>query len=275
MKNELSETAVAAAINTKWLGCSYQYLESTGSTNDLLKKQVAAEGLAESPEGAVVLTDHQMKGRGRFDRIWTASPNSALLFSVLFRPNWPAVQLSWLSMLAGLSVAEAIEKETGLQAALKWPNDVVLEQNGIWSKVCGILLEGTISTEGGLEHAVLGIGINVNMTLDELPPVLPPAISLMAAAGHSFSRLALFGELLQRLETHYEAACRGESPRQAWNGRLVTLGQRVEVYFAGQSSMLEGTAEDTDEWGQLLVRDDQGQLHTVMAADVSLRGPAL
>jgi len=79
-------------------------------------------------------------------------------------------------------------------------------------------------------------------------------------------------DLLQRLERLYEAADRGDSPQQQWNRRLITLGQRVEVGRVGQAIPLLGMAEDTDEWGRLLVRDDDGQLHTVIAADVTLRG---
>jgi BirA family biotin operon repressor/biotin-[acetyl-CoA-carboxylase] ligase len=219
----------------------------------------------------VLLTDYQEEGRGRFDRTWEAPPFTSLLFSIIFRPDWDAAHLPWLTMLAGLSVAEAVEKETELPAFLKWPNDVVVNYNDNWSKVCGILLEGAIAPSQRLEYAVLGIGINVNIPADELPAAAQPVTSLMVAAGRRISRLPLLVELLERLELNYEAADRGDSPQQRWNERLVTLGQRVEVHCVGQETSLTGTAEATDEWGRLLLRDDEGQMHTIVAADVTLR----
>lgn len=274
MKDELAEAAVQAVLKTRWIGRAYQYLERAGSTNDLLKRQVADSASEVPASGAVVLTEFQEHGRGRLNRSWEAPPRTALLFSVLLRPDWPATRLSWLTMLAGLAVVKAVEKETHLPLALKWPNDVLVKHHDTWHKVCGILLEGSLSPGQRLQHAVLGIGINVNIPLAELPPTAQPAASLMVAAGHPVPRLPLFAELLWQLEHLYEAADRGHSPQPQWDQRLITLGQRVAVTRMGQEFPLLGTAEATDEWGQLLVRDDQGLLHTIMAADVSLRGIA-
>ncbi len=121
-------------------------------------------GGPEAPaSGAVVLTEFQEHGRGRLHRSWEAPPHTSLLFSVLFRPDWPASRLSWLTMLAGLAVIKALEKETYLPLALKWPNDVLVKHLDTWHKFCGILLEGSLSPDQRLEHAVLGIGINVNI----------------------------------------------------------------------------------------------------------------
>jgi BirA family biotin operon repressor/biotin-[acetyl-CoA-carboxylase] ligase len=272
MEDDLTEPAVRSLLRSEWIGQSYRYLESAGSTNDLLKRQVAAGDSASPVSGAVLLTDYQEQGRGRLNRSWEAPAQTSLLFSALFRPDWPAKRMSWLTMLAGLAVAEAIEVETKLPVFLKWPNDVVIRHDGIWRKVCGILLEGYVSPEQRLEHAILGVGINVNIPLAQLPPTVQPATSLLVAAGRPVSRLSLLVDLLQRLERLYEAADRGDSPQQQWNRRLITLGQRVEVGRVGQAIPLLGMAEDTDEWGRLLVRDDDGQLHTVIAADVTLRG---
>ena len=274
MEDKLTEPAVRSVLRSEWIGQSYRYFESAGSTNDLLKRQVAAGGPTSPTSGAVLLTDYQEHGRGRLNRSWEAPAYTSLLFSVLFRPDWPAIRMSWLTMVAGLAVAEAIEMETKLPVFLKWPNDVVIRHDGAWRKVCGILLEGYVSPVQRLEHAILGVGINVNIPLAQLPPTVQPATSLMVAAGRPVSRLSLLAELLQRLERLYEAADRGDSPRQQWNRRLITLGRRVEVGRVGQAISLLGTAEGTDEWGRLIVRDDDGQLHTVMAADVTLRGVA-
>ncbi len=272
MQDDLREAAVAAQLDTAWLGRSYHYLESVGSTNDTLKQQLALGDVNMPPSGAVVLTDYQEHGRGRFNRGWHAPPHTSLLLSVLFRPNWPARRLSWLTMIAGLAAAEAIEKVTSLPAFLKWPNDVVIRQDDTWAKVSGILLEGSITPEQRLAYAVLGMGINVNIRLADLPSASQPATSLMIISGRPVARLPLLVALLQRLESWYEAAEQNKSPHTPWNRRLITLEQRVVVKRMGDDSELLGTAEGTDELGQLLVRDDQGQLHAVMAADVTLQG---
>jgi len=271
MVSDLSASAVTNALTSKWIGGNYQYLESTGSTNDLLKKQVTAGDPAHPPHGTVLLTDYQSQGRGRLDRRWEAPSGTSLLFSILLRPYWLGDRLSWLTMLAGTAIVEAIETETTLSASLKWPNDVVVRRNEIWHKVCGILLEGHIVAEQRLAYAVLGIGINVNIPPELLPNTAQPSTSLSTVAGRSISRLNLLVTLLRRIEILYDRADRGISPQDDWNRRLITIGQRVEVSGSGQGTPLSGIAEGTGEWGQLLVRDDNGQLHTIVAGDVTLR----
>jgi BirA family biotin operon repressor/biotin-[acetyl-CoA-carboxylase] ligase len=270
MKQDLTETAVRDALKSKWIGGHYQYLESTASTNDLLKEQVAAGSSSDPPAGTVILSDYQAQGRGRLDRRWEAPAGTSLLLSILFRPDWPPIQLHWLTMLAGLAVAKAIEVQTGLSISLKWPNDVVINREGVWQKVCGILLEGHVSAEQRLEYAVLGVGINVNIPAEMLPDTIRPATSLLIATGHAISRLTLLAEILQRLEQNYEMADRGKSPQPMWEQRLMTIGKRVEVNFTGKIDPILGTVEGTGEWGQLLVRDDHGHLHAIAAGDVRL-----
>lgn len=271
-ENELSESAVRAALTTSWMGRPYLYMEQVDSTNERVKSWAANPHY---PPGAVLLADYQSAGRGRLDRRWEAPPGTALLFTVLLRPRWPARQGAWLTMLAGLAVAEAIEQVAGLPARLKWPNDVVLAagEPGEWSKVCGLLLDATLAPSGEqLESAIIGIGLNVNIPAAAMPQTASPATSLLVAGGRPVSRRALLVAVLERLERHYDAALDGRSPADAWAGRLVTLGRRVEVISPGQPAPLAGTAEGVDEWGQLLVRDAAGALHTVAAGDVTLRG---
>ncbi|MEW5989236.1 MAG: hypothetical protein AB1791_21635, partial [Chloroflexota bacterium] len=134
-------------------------------------------------------------------------------------------------------------------------------------KVGGLLLEGEFEGDH-LQTAVLGIGLNVNLRPEELPPVIFPATSLLAELGRPVSRLALLVALLQRLEERYEAADGGQSPQPAWDERLVTRGRPVRVSGA---TTVSGVAEGTDEWGSLLVRDAAGALRVVAAGDVTLR----
>ena len=259
----LRETAVATVRTTKWLGQPYYYYPQIDSTNDELKRMAAARWLA---TGAVVLTDFQSQGRGRLQRGWFVPPQSSLLQSILFRPDWPAQQANWLTMMMGLAAAEAIETVTGLPVGLKWPNDVMVQQGGRWYKVGGILLEGQI-VDGRLQQAIVGMGINVNVKSEDMPETASPATSLMIVGERPFPRLPLLIEFWQRLEQIYETA---ESPCLAWQEHLITLGQSVQARQMGQPLLL-GVAEGVDSWGQLLVRDEGGKLHTVAAGDVTLR----
>jgi len=272
MSDDLSQAAVSAALSTRWLGRPYYYTATLDSTNERLKAWLAERDPADLPAGAVLLTDYQSAGRGRLDRRWEAPPGTSLLFSVLLRPGWPAERAGWLTMLAGLAVAEAVEAVTGLPARLKWPNDVLMGAAGKGGKVCGLLLDAALDGEGRLESAILGIGLNVNIPRAALPEAATPATSLLVAGGRLVARRPLLVELLARLERYHEAADVGHSPAALWRERLITLGQAVQVSAAGAMPALAGVAEDVDEGGRLLVRDDAGRLHTVAAGDVTLRG---
>ncbi len=266
MANLLSQEAIEKALSTRWLGRRVYYYPVVGSTNDILK-ELATRG---EPAGTLLLADFQWKGRGRLGRRWQAPPGTALLFSLLFQPGWPGHKVSWLSMVGGLAIVEAIFQLTTLKAYLKWPNDIVLKREGRWHKVGGILLDGEFS-DGELQNAILGIGINVNMSREELPDVSMPVTSLLIESGKSISRLELLRLLLQQLEIYYESAVAGVSPHLAWESLLITRGQAVQVSDPKSGLTIAGIAEGTDEWGRLLVRDDKGKVHPISAGDVTLR----
>lgn len=274
MSDLVRQTAVNQPItylsphHTRWLGHTYHYFPTIGSTNSYLKAQPAL------PHGTVAIADFQEAGRGRFDRAWQTPAGSSLLLSILLHPHWEAERVAWLGMIAGLAVCEAVAAATGLNPQLKWPNDVVLWHGGGWRKLCGLLVEAEWGasegvTNGRLSTAIIGIGLNVNPLPADLPPT---ATSLQIAVGQPVDRFNLLCCLLQRLEQRYEAAARGESPQLAWAGKLVTVGQRVVVTAVHATHPpIEGIAEATDAWGQLLVRDDHNHLHTIAAGDVTLR----
>lgn len=270
--DELHETAVEPELNTGWVGHPYHYETDVGSTNDVMKAWVGAGSAQDPPAGTVLLADHQSAGRGRLGRQWQAPPGTSLLFSTLFRPDWPANQGGWLTMLAGLAVVEAIEAVAELPVGLKWPNDIMLNNDGQWRKVGGLLLDAQLQDDR-LVHAIVGIGLNVNIAQADLPDVVTPATSLMVAGGDkAIPRRPLLLACLRQLEHHYEQADRGQSPWQAWNDRLITLGRNVTVTLGDGSPGVTGVAEGTDQWGGLLLRDAAGALHTLAAGDVTLRG---
>jgi BirA family transcriptional regulator, biotin operon repressor / biotin---[acetyl-CoA-carboxylase] ligase len=178
-------------------GQPYLFVELTGSTQRLLDP--------DDPEGAVAVADEQTEGRGRLGRRWSARPGTGLLFSIALRPAVPSSRLPELSLVAGEACAEAIAAVTGLQPELKFPNDVLIGGR----KVAGILAE---AREG---RVVLGIGVNVNASEDELPAGTDtPATSLSLEAGRRVDRAELLVTLLERLERCYDewVTARGSRP---------------------------------------------------------------
>jgi len=257
-------------IGTRFVGVGTRlvYVPEVTSTNTLAMK-LARE---RPEEGLVVLTDSQTAGKGRQGRRWVDTPGCNILSSTLLRPLFPP---HLLVMIASLAVVEAIEQACGVQAALKWPNDVLIAER----KVCGILIETSHDQDGRLV-AVLGIGINVNGQLQgqveqkgaevDLAVV---ATTLETACGHPVSREALLTCLLTALEKEYLALQQEaiEPPvaaplvgpvarllRERWQSHLTTLGRTIKVHQG--DSVVEGVAEAVDDNGELLLRRDSGEL---------------
>ncbi len=244
---------------------SVRVLERTGSTNaDLL-----AEARAGAPAGAVLVAEEQTAGRGRLDRSWYSQPGSALLFSVLLRPSEVAPsRRSWLPLLTGVAIASALRDAAGLQASLKWPNDVLAGGGtpGDSRKLAGILAE-----QAG-DAIVAGVGLNVSASQAELPS--PQATSLWLAGAPGLDREAILVAALRELEQWYLRWCQTSPPGDADASGLragylrccVTVGQDVRVELPG-GVVLTGRAVDVDGAGRLLVSSD-GATRAVSAGDV-------
>lgn len=279
MTEQFDDGPVEAALTTGWLGRPCHFFPEIDSTNERLKQMAFRDAGESAPAGTMILADFQTRGKGRQQRRWLAPRRSSLLLSLLFRPDWPAEQANWLTMLTSTAAAVAIETETGLPVAIKWPNDLVIADSSPgetgWRKVGGILLESKL-VDGRLQSAVVGLGINVNIAAEDLPPAAFPATSLMIELGRPLARLPLLVAILSELEQRYDAVGQppeGQSPQPAWNRRLITLGQAVRVSGVGDQDgqSWEGIATGTDAWGRLLVRQADGTVQTVAAGDVTLR----
>lgn len=168
-------------------GDVYRYAEITGSTQQMLAD--------DETEGAIAIAEEQTGGRGRLGRTWDAPPGTSVLVSILLLPNVEPPRLPELSLVAGGAVAEAIAEVTGLEPAIKFPNDVLVGGR----KVAGILAE---SSEG---RVVLGIGVNANQMLEQLPEdVQTQPTSLRLELGEPVSRLRLLAAILLKLERAYD-----------------------------------------------------------------------
>jgi BirA family biotin operon repressor/biotin-[acetyl-CoA-carboxylase] ligase len=169
------------------LGQPYRFVESCASTQRLLGDS--------DPEGAAVAADEQTEGRGRLGRRWEAPAGRAILCSVLLRPELPMPLWPELSLVAGKAVADALRAETGIDASLRHPNDVVVAGR----KLAGLLAEAQRG------RVVLGIGVNVNQPAEELPVDTPkPPTSLRIELGRELERAPLLAAILAELERGYD-----------------------------------------------------------------------
>jgi BirA family biotin operon repressor/biotin-[acetyl-CoA-carboxylase] ligase len=179
--------AALKSLLTGRFGRVYRYEERCASTQRLLHD--------DDPEGAVAATEEQTEGRGRLGRSWQAPARTSVLVSILLRPQVESPRLPELSLIAGGAVAEAIADVTGLEPAIKFPNDVLIGGR----KVAGILAE---SSEG---RVVLGIGVNANQTREELPAdAQTEPTSLRLETGELVARAELLAAILARLERAYD-----------------------------------------------------------------------
>lgn len=234
-----------------------EVLDEAGSTNALVAERVRAG----DAEGLVVVAEHQVAGRGRLDRTWVTPSRSSLTFSVLLRPHVPARRWPWIPLLGGYAVARAC-RDAGVDAALKWPNDVMVGDR----KLCGLLAERID------DAAVLGIGLNVSQTRDELP--VEAATSLVLETGAAVDRTALLVSLLTTLRHQYAAwqAGDGSELAAAYGRWCATVGQEVRVELPAADAVT-GRATGIDPDGRLVL-DADGKRLVVGAGDVVHVRPA-
>ncbi|MFF4097842.1 biotin--[acetyl-CoA-carboxylase] ligase [Streptomyces sp. NPDC001903] len=259
----LSAAALERALVTDGgLWSSVEVVAATGSTNTDL-----AARAGRLPEGAVLVAEEQTAGRGRLDRSWVAPPRSGLFFSVLLKPgdSVPQERWGWLTLLAGVAAASGLSRAAGVDAALKWPNDLLVTVNGEERKTGGILAERVG------DGVVIGIGLNVTLTEEELP--VPEAGSLILAKAAVTDREPLLKAVLRSLEQWYgDWRAAGGDPaasglQEAYAADCVTLGRHVRADLPGGRT-LTGTAEAVDADGRLVIRTAEEQHEAVGAGDV-------
>lgn len=262
MYTPLSSEAIRRGLVTRSIGHQVVCLKSVGSTNDWLKT-AAAEG---APEGLAVFAEEQTAGRGQIGRRWLAPMRCCLLGSVLFRPPFPPERLFYLTMLGACAAAAAAIELTGVSVDLKWPNDLISDRG----KLGGVLTESS-SVAGRVESAILGIGINVNLSRRALAD-LPGADSLQADLGHRVNRSHLARALLRGLDERYTLLCQGQFAAvfSEWRERLDTIGKWVDLH---RGPSVEGPffALQVTEDGGLILEDLDGTSFTVFAGEVSVR----
>ena len=250
----LSERALRAAlVRDGGFVTDLRVVAETGSTND----DLAALARAGAPEGTVLVAEAQTRARGRLDRTWTSPPRAGLTFSVLLRPTVPPHRRTWLPLLAGLALQQAVARLGAVPTWLKWPNDLLLGDDP--RKAAGIL------AQAAGDAVVVGIGLNVSTTRAELPP---GATSLAVEAAECTDRDPLLRAVLRAFGPLYTGwSTAGQDLRPAYAAVCDTIGREVRVQLP-DGGAFTGTATGLDGTGRLLVGTAAGE-RAVSAGDVT------
>ncbi len=256
---DLDPQAIRTALATSRLGSRLVVLAQTASTMDT----VAAMAQEGAPEGTVVIADEQTAGRGRLGRAWVAAPGTSLLLSVLFRPPLSPERGGQVPMAVALGAVDALAHHlpAASPAELKWPNDVLAGGR----KIGGLLAEARW-TPGSPGEVVVGLGLNVRQSAEDLPP---GAASFVALGLTPPERSLLAAELLNATDRYYDALLAGSSLIEDWSARLATLGQDITAH--GPMRTVHGRALRVTADGALVVQTGDGETVTLHAADVTVR----
>lgn len=263
-----SKSEIASRLHTKWAGKKLYYVDATGSTNTDAKRY-AEEG---DPHGTTVVADMQTAGKGRRGRKWQSPSGINTYFTILLKPSFAPDKASMLTLVMALSVAEAIEDITGLQAGIKWPNDIVVNKK----KVVGMLTEMSTTPEmDEIQYVVVGVGVNVNISSEEELPeeIRQTATSLKIETGRQINRAVLTEHILTQFEHNYEKfeqTLNLSALLDAYQKHLVNVDAQVRVLDpAGEYT---GISRGINETGELIVEKEDGSIVNVYAGEVSVRG---
>jgi BirA family biotin operon repressor/biotin-[acetyl-CoA-carboxylase] ligase len=233
---------------------SYDLVEST----NMQAKKLA---LSDAEDGTVVTSKIQSEGKGRQNRKWV-SPKGGLWISVILRPKIPPQKATLVTLMAANAVAETLS-EYGLDAKIKWPNDVLIDGK----KVCGILTEAK-TKENEIEYIILGLGINANFELSELPAdIRETSTTIKHELKNDVSLDNLLNRLLVHMDMYYKLLQATEFDKiiNIWKEKSDTLGMHVKI--TTQKESIQGIAQDIDETGALILKKDDGGIQKLYAGD--------
>ncbi len=249
-------------LRTKFIGREIRYFETVASTTWVAKNLCNESDDPGKLNGMLIVAEEQTGGIGRLGRSWT-SPPGGIWGTIILTPKIPIEHLFMVTMAGSIAVARAIKKEYDLGALIKWPNDIYIGDK----KVAGILVE--LSAEADAVHyCLLGIGIDANIPLDQLPQSFrDTATSISTETGEPVDRVQLLARVLREFEQRYLLLESGEydSIIREWKSLSLTLDHRVHIRTLRKT--FEGEAIDIDEHGALIIRKDNGRLERVIAGD--------
>jgi BirA family biotin operon repressor/biotin-[acetyl-CoA-carboxylase] ligase len=284
---------VGSRLNTKRMGKTIYYFETIDSTNQYAKRiaegegspgrgkggmRPAHDGMADAfsagdtaqalaRDGTLIIADEQTAGKGRSGRHWVTPPKEAVAFSLILRPGLAPERISMVTLVMGLAVADAFRSLYGIDAGIKWPNDIVAKGK----KLCGILTE--MSAEiGEVHYIVIGVGINANLTAfpEEIRSI---ATSLKLETGKDINRAELIAKVMENFERLYEVFEKSGSLKElkgAYQAVCMNVDRPVRVL--DPKGAYTGTARGIDDEGNLIVETGEGACRKVSSGEVSVRG---
>ena len=239
-----------------------EFHKTLGSTNTRLKDLA----LAGAPEGSIVIAEEQTAGRGRMGRLWLSPGSVNLLFSVLLRPTVKAGDVFTLTMAFALAACEGVEQVSNLNAAIKWPNDIYLNEK----KLGGILTEFSVKDQMA-EYVIIGIGLNVNWNPGRKESVLYESTSIKSECGKNVDRERLLVVFLRVFEKYYNDIVKGNLSviHEKWNKKSMLLERLVEVESG--DGLIRGTVIRIDKKGSLVIKDERGDEKRILNGDVTVK----
>ena len=263
-ETEIHTSAILKMLHTDWAGRNLVFHQVTGSTNTDAAELAAAGAV----HGTLVIADRQQAGRGRRGRVWESPAGENVFMSIVLRPRIPAEKAPMLTLVMALALAEGISVISGVQAGIKWPNDIVIHRH----KICGILTEMHMNSDGSIRDVVIGVGINVNM--QEFPAsIRDMAGSLYTETGEKYDRNELIASVMEHFEKNYDIFAEAESLaplKAAYEERLLNMEQEVRVL--DPTGEYTGRALGITLTGELTVESENGNITEVNAGEVSVRG---
>jgi BirA family biotin operon repressor/biotin-[acetyl-CoA-carboxylase] ligase len=243
-------------LTTSIIGKHVVYYKSVSSTMEIARK-LAKDGAA---EGTVVIADNQTSGRGRSGKTWL-SPDGNLAISIILHPSLE--NLSKLIMTSSLAVVNSVKMMTGIEANIKWPNDIIIRGK----KVCGILIENEI--KGNMVNfSIVGIGINIDLNPLEFPEISAVATSLSHESSKEISKAELICVVLSELERQYLLFQSGIDVYNEWYKHIETIGKVITVKSG--ETFIKGKAETITENGNLILRDLDGRVSEIISGEVTI-----
>ena len=263
MEEVFGQHELESRMGTKWAGHPVAFFEALDSTN--IRAKLEAERGA--PEGTLVVADMQTAGRGRRGRGWSSPAGVNAYFTLILKPDFEPGKASMLTLVMALAVAEGITETCGVEACIKWPNDIVIGGK----KVCGMLTELSVQQEY-IQHVVIGAGVNVGLQ-EFVPEIADTATCLERECGRKVPRAQLIANIMKAFETYYEKFLETldfSELKRPYDERLVNCGREVRVM--DPKGEYTGISKGIDSTGELLVERPDGSETAVYAGEVSVRG---
>ena len=238
-----------------------QWYSSLKSTNEEMKKILSSGNKLKNY--SIVATYNQTNGTGRFDRKWISFPNSNLCFSIFIESEKDIKCIPSLTMSSALAVNDFL-KSYGVKSNLKWPNDVLVENK----KICGILSEHINNAKNNIKGVIIGIGLNVNLTTNELNTIDQPATSMLVECNRSFLLDNILESLCENLNfwiKKWEINPSFKTIKQNWINCSEEIGNTISI--KDEENIIRGKLEDYGEYGELIINID-GKIKTIWSGEI-------